>query len=113
MKKITKESFNKDLYKNTGINELILLAIYSVVSNGKKCTFERLVKECFDLFPKTFSFSKYSKWPDSRKLDRPLRTLRKRKLIKGDPKTSFSLTKAGQKIAIETAKNFRQRKLFK
>jgi len=51
--------------------------------------------------------------PDSRKIDRPLRTLRKRRLIKGDPKTFFTLTKTGQKIAEEIATTFRQRKLFK
>jgi len=92
---------------------LILFALYSVASNKEKCDFERLVKECFTLSPETFSFSKYPQWPDSLKLDRQLRTLRKRKLIKGDPKTSFSLTKLGKKIALETAKTFRQRKLFK
>jgi len=91
----------------------ILFTIYSVTSNREKCNFERLIKECFTLFPETFSFSKYPQWPDARKLDRPLRTLRQRKLIKGDPKTSFSLTKLGKKIAIETTKTFRQRKLFK
>ena len=95
------------------IFDLILFSIFSLTSNREKCDFERLIKECFTLFPETFSFSKYPQWPDSRKLDRPLRTLRQRKLIKGDPKTFFSLTKAGQKIAIEIAKTFRQRKLFK
>ena len=91
----------------------ILFTIYSVTSNREKCDFERLIKECFTLFPETFSFSKYPQWPDSLKLDRQLRTLRKRKLITGDPKTSFSLTKLGKKIAIETSRTFRQRRLFK
>ena len=95
------------------ISDLILFSIYSVISGKGKCDFERLVKECFTLFPKTFSFPKYSQLPDSRKIDRPLRTLRKRKLIKGDPKTFFTLTKTGQKIAEEIATTFRQRKLFK
>jgi len=92
---------------------LILFSIYSVISNRERCSFERLIKECFSLFPEIFCFSKYYQWPDSRKLDRPLRTLRQRKLIKGDPKNYFSLTKTGQKIAEEIAKTFRQRKLFK
>ena len=104
---------DKEQYKNLGINELILSAIYSTVNRGEKCTFERLVKESFNLFPEAFCFSKNPEWPDSRKLDRPIRTLRKRKLITGDPKTSFFLTKLGKKIAIETSKSFRQRKLFK
>jgi len=108
-----KKSFDKELYRNLGINELILLGIYLIVSNGEKCTFERLVKESFDLFPETFCFFQYPEIPDSRKLDRPLRTLRKRKLITGDPKTSFSLTKLGKKMAGQTSETFRQRKLFK
>lgn len=108
-----KKSFDEGLYKKVRIGDLILFGINSIVGNKEKCTFERLIKECFTFFPETFSFSKYPQWPDARKLDRPLRLLRKRKLITGDPKTYFSLTKLGRKIALETAKTFRQRKLFK
>ena len=104
---------DEELYKKAKITNLILFSINSVIKNKEKCTFERLIKECFTLFPEIFSFSKYPQWPDSLKLDRQLRTLRKRKLITGNPKTSFSLTKLGKKIALETAKTFRQRKLFK
>ena len=105
--------FSQKISKQISLSDLILFSIYSVISSREKCDLERLIKECFTLFPETFSFSKYPQWPDSRKLDRPLRALRQRKLIKGDPATIFSLTKAGQKIAIEIAKSFRQRKLFK
>jgi len=94
------------------LNELILFAIYSLGESSKKCTFEELIKECFSLFPKEFCFSKYIKWPDARKLDRPLRTLRKRKLITGTPQTVFSLTSSGKKIAQGIAKTLRQRKLL-
>ena len=107
------KSFDEELYKKAHITDLILFGTNSVIENKEKCTFERLIKECFTLFPQIFSFSKYPQWPDSRKLDRPLRALRKRKLIIGDPKTSFSLTKLGKTIALETSKTFRQRKLFK
>ena len=106
-----KKHFDKELYKKLGINELILFCIRSIVRNKEKCTFERLVKESFILFPEIFGFPYFPQWPDSRKLDRPLRTLRKRKLITGGPKTFFSLTKSGKRIAEETAKTFRQRKL--
>jgi hypothetical protein len=113
MAKKMKKPFDKELYKDLGINELILLGIYLIVNNGEKCTLERLIKESFNLFPAAFCFSNNPEWPDSRKLDRPLRTLRKRKLITGNPQTYFYLTKLGKKIAIETAKTFRQTKLFK
>ena len=105
--------FDEDLYKKVRITDLILFSINFIIENKGKCTFERLIKECFTFFPKAFGFPQYPQWPDSLKLDRQLRTLRKRKLITGDPKTIFSLTKIGQKIAVELAKTFRQRKLFK
>jgi hypothetical protein len=108
MKKI---SFEEEFYSYKSVNHLILFAIYSVCAKKPKCTFEELIKECFTLFPKTFSMSKYPKWPDSRKLDRPLRSLRKDKLIIGNPQTTFSLTKTGKKIAEGVAETFRQRKL--
>ena len=91
----------------------ILFSIYSVTSQGGKCDFERLVKECFELSPEDFCFSKYKEWPDARKLDRPLRSLRQANLIMGDPDTYFSLTKAGKKMAKEISVAFGQKKLFK
>ena len=106
-----KKLFDEELYERVPINDLILFSVQSVNEGKEKCTFGRLVKECFALFPKSFSLSQLSKWPDSRKLDRPLRSLRKRKLIAGDPKTFFILTNLGKKAAGEIAKTFRQRKL--
>ncbi len=107
------KSFDEQLYKKVAISDLILFSIYQIEENQERCAFERLVKECFALFPKVFSFAFLVQWPDSRKLDRPLRTLRTTKLISGDPKPFFSLTKTGKKKAEEVAKIFRQRKLFK
>jgi len=78
----------------------------------RKCSFEKLVKECFNAFPEIFSLKNYPKWPDSRKLDRPLRTLRERGFIIGDPKTSFSLTTRGKKEAQEIVKVLRQKRLL-
>ena len=100
---------DEELYKKVPISNLILFGVLSV--KKEKCTFEELVKECFNHFPGIFSFTTISKWPDSRKLDRPLRFLRKKKLISGDPKTYFSLTKSGKKIAEDMSKTFRQEKL--
>ena len=107
-----KATFDEGAYGRLGINQLILFGIYSVASKQKKCTFEKLMKECFALFPKAFSFPQFSQWPDSRKLDRPLRTLRRRKLIKGDPKTFFSLTGLGEKAVKDIIRFLAQKKLL-
>jgi hypothetical protein len=95
-------AFPEEKYKSIPKENLILLGIYSVTKNGEGCSFERLVKECFTLFPKAFAFSRYPEWPDSLKFDRQMRTLRERGWIVGGAKTTISLTKFGEKIAEET-----------
>jgi len=113
-KKSPKKKINYDvgLYEHKSINNLILLGIYFTQMENEKCTFEKVVGKCFSYFPKMFSFSQYRNWPDSRKLDRPLRELREKRLITGDPKTFFSLTRSGEKLAQEIVKGFGQRKLI-
>jgi len=107
------EKSNKNLiFDKNPINDLILFGIYSVVINNEICSFERLIKECFILFPKAFGFARYPLWPDSRKLDRPLRSLRGKKLIKGDSKIEFFLTQEGREKAQEIGKSLRQGKLL-
>lgn len=92
----------EEKYKSIPKENLILFGIYSVTKNGEGCSFERLVKECFTLFPKAFGFSRYPEWPDSLKFDRPVRTLRERGWIIGGTRTLFSLTRFGEKVAQET-----------
>lgn len=98
-------------FKKIGINNLILFCLYSLAEKKEKATFEALIKECFFSFPEIFSFSNLPKWPDSRKLDRPLRDLRKKKLIQGTPRTIFSLTKAGRNLAEKIVKTLAQKRL--
>lgn len=107
------KNFPQPTSQHLSISDQILFSIYSVISKQEICDFARLTKECFKLFPGTFCFSKYPKWPDSRKLDRPLRLLRNKKLLTGGPQTFFDLTKLGRKSAEEISRIFRQRKLFK
>jgi len=76
--------------------------VYILVAKKEECTSERLVKECFNLFPKIFGMSRYPQWPDTLKFDRDLRKLREQGLITGYPRISFSLTKFGEKLAKET-----------
>jgi len=109
MPKEIKQSLN---FSKTSVNDLILFCIHSVVLGGEQCSFERLVKECFTLFPDTLKFPRYPIWPDSRKLDRPLRALRNDKLIVGDPKNYFILTKTGEEKAAVISKLLRQGKLL-
>lgn len=106
-----KKAFVSELYKKISVYDLILFGVYSVNYKKEKCSYERLVKECFILFPKSFSFFEMPGWPDSRKLDRSLRTLRKKKMLTGDPRNVFALTKIGRKSAEDVGKIFRQGRL--
>lgn len=102
-KKITPSiRFKEEIYINVPKSYLIVFGIYSVVSKKEECTFERLIKECFTLFPKVFGMSRYPQWPDTLKFDRDLRDLREQGLITGNPKISYFLTKFGEKLAKET-----------
>ncbi|MBU3934860.1 hypothetical protein KKC00_02790 [Patescibacteria group bacterium] len=109
---MSKRTSKKLVVDKTSVNDLILFSIYSIISNNEICTFDRLIKECFTLFPELFGFTRYPIWPDSRKLDRPLRGLRNEKLIRGDPRTEFFLTRAGKDKAEIIAKIFKQGKLL-
>ena len=100
--KTTQKSSDEGKYTNIPKNHLIIFGIYSVVTKKEECTFERLIKECFTLFPKVFRMSRYPQWPDTLRFDRDLRKLREQGLITGNPKISYSLTKFGEKLAKET-----------
>lgn len=88
---------------NFSQNDLILFCINKIEQLKEDCTFERLVYECFATFPERFSFYTY-RLPDSIKLDRQLRTLRKTGFITGNNKYGFKLTNNGHKIATELQK---------
>jgi hypothetical protein len=94
---------NKELVKDSGLSrsDLVLYAIYVVTIKKKEetCTFERVVAECFKLFPETFAFLRYPHWPDSTKIERPLRTLREKGIISGQVRGHFKLTPIGIKQA--------------
>ena len=99
------------MFRQNSINQLILFTIYTLQKEGKECSFAKLVEECFRNFPQNFALKYHSQWPDTRKLDRPLRDLRKKKLIKKNSEKGFSLTLSGKKIAQTIAKTFRQQRL--
>jgi hypothetical protein len=94
-----------EAYTQVDIHSLILVCIDNVISNNNDCTFERLVYECFTNYPKVFSLFRYPQWPDSNKLDRPLRKLRERGLIVGSPKLGFLLTEDGKRKVPGIRKN--------
>lgn len=100
-------------YTQVDIHSLILVCIDNVISNNDDCTFERLVYECFSNYPKVFSLFRYPQWPDSNKLDRPLRKLRERGLVVGSPKLGFLLTEDGKHQVLRIRKTLALQKQTK
>lgn len=98
------KQYEEKKYQGVGIQNLIVFSVRSVLKNNEECTFERLVKECFTLFPKKFSFYRYPEWPDSLRLDRQLRTLRTKGWITGGAESFFTLTRFGEKVAKDVEK---------
>ena len=93
------------------INDLILLGIYIIEKENRICDFESLIDECFQLSPRLISFQNHN-WPDSRKIDRPLRNLRKNKFIQINSDLNISLTKKGRGKSSEIIKILYQGKLL-
>ena len=110
--KNVRTKYPEELYKKIEISNLIVFGIYSVLMNKEICTFERLVAECFQMFPKVFGFKRYPQWPDSLKFDRALRTLRANGLIIGSIRGHFELTDFGMYTAKKT-KNILESKSVK
>lgn len=102
MRTIVKTEYLEQIYSKIKMQDLIVFGVYSVIKGNETCTYERLVAECFQRFPKVFGFKRYPQWPDSLKFDRPLRTLRQEGLIVGSVRDRFQLTEFGEKLAKET-----------
>lgn len=94
--------------KYFSLEDLILLGIDAVIKKKNKCSYGDLINELFSNYPDSFSIADYPKWPDTLKLDRPLRSLRSNRLIIGSPVTFYSLTPLG----IEKVRLLKENKQF-
>lgn len=89
-------------YQVLGVDQLLTYAANRILQNGEECTLERLVYECFTLFPKKFSFSRYPQWPDSTRIYRSCRRcLQDNKWLSGSFKDGFQMKSEGEKIALD------------
>jgi len=98
-------SYTPEQYKNCGIDQLTIYAAKKILDEGEECTFERLVYECFTLFPKKFGFKRYPEWPDSTRITKAwLRCRTDKGWLAGTVKESFRITSSGEIIAKQTEK---------
>jgi hypothetical protein len=99
------KKYNPEVYKNIGIDQLVVFSVSSIEDQGEECTFERLVNECFTFFPGVFGFLRYPQWPDSARINKSwLRCRTDKGWISGSTKEGFRITPLGANIAKEIAK---------
>ena len=87
------------------LDKLVTYCAWRILQRKEECTFERLTVECFKLFPERFSLRSYPEYPDSATVNRSwLRCRTDRGWLVGNVKTSFRLSDAGVRVALEVAK---------
>lgn len=97
----TGKKFDEKIYTSIAIDKLTIFAIFHLTIQGEECAFERIVKECFDLFPKRFSLRRYGEWPDSNRVYLSMMRCRDSGWIVGNEKSGFKITEFGKKVAEE------------
>ncbi len=95
--------FPSDSYKDIGVDQLVIYSVKNILDNSEECTFERLVCECFKLFPKKFGFLRYPNWPDATRINKAwLRCRTDKGWLAGTVKEGFRITAAGEEVARDT-----------
>jgi len=89
MKKVKK-------YLNIGIDDLSIYAISQIVAKKEECTQERIIKECFTLFPERFGMARYPQWPDFDRVHLSIVRCQRKGWITGSSKTGFKITSFGE-----------------
>lgn len=106
--KKTFSPYEPEYYINVGIDQLIVYAAKKIIDGGEECTFERLVYECFTLFPIKFGFKRYPDWPDSARINKAwLRCRTDKGWLAGTVKEGFRITPSGEIIARKTEKQLK------
>lgn len=103
--------FPPEAYHHIGLDQLVTFCVDRILASREECTFERLVYECFILFPEKFRFERYPDWPDSARVNKAwLRCRTDKKWIAGSVQAGFVLAPDGMRVARETAAMLGHRK---
>lgn len=106
--RIMKGSFEENVYTSVSLTKLTIFAISKIAESGEECAYERVVKECFTLFPKRFSFQRYPEWPDGARLKIEILRCRDNGWVTGNEKNGFQITSLGKRVAEEVLKELQQ-----
>ena len=96
-----KISFDESIYSSVSLTKLTIFAISKIVENGEECAYERVVNECFTLFPKRFGLQRYQEWPDGARIKIEILRCRDNGWVTGNEKNGFQITSEGRRVAEE------------
>jgi len=96
-----KSKFNERVYTSLSLTKLTIFAINEIAQKKEECAYERIVKECFILFPKRFGFQRYPEWPDGSRIKIEVLRCRDQGWITGNEKTGYKITSVGKRVAQE------------
>jgi hypothetical protein len=96
-----KRQFVESLYTLLSLTKLTIFAIHEIAHHDEECAYERIVKECFTLFPKRFSFRRYPEWPDGSRIKIEILRCRDNGWVTGNEKNGFQITSLGRRVAEE------------
>jgi len=108
-----KRQFNESIYTSISLTKLTIFAMHEITNNSEECAYERIVKECFTLFPKRFSFQRYSEWPDGSRIKLEILRCRDNGYVTGKEKNGFQITLLGKRVAQEVLKELQGGKVKK
>lgn len=94
----------ENTYYSLSLTKLTIYAINEIVNKGEECAYERVVRECFTLFPKRFSFQRYPEWPDGTRVKIEILRCRDNGWVTGNEKRGFQITLLGRRVAQEVLK---------
>jgi hypothetical protein len=101
-------------YEALGVDQLVMYCVKRIIQNNEECTLERLIYECFTIFPKKFSLSRYPQWPDATRVYRSWRRcILDNKWLKGSPNEGFRMTREGELVADTIANKLKDPNLAK
>jgi hypothetical protein len=108
-----KKQFDERMYSSISLTKLTILAIKEIVRNGEECAYERVVNECFTLFPRRFGFQRYPEWPDGSRVKIEILRCRDNGWVTGNEKNGFQITLLGKRAAQEVLKELQEEKVKK
>lgn len=102
--KTTAKNFDDRIYTSISLTKLTIFAINEITRKNEECAYERIVKECFTLFSKRFSFQRYPEWPDGSRIKIEILRCRDHGWVTGNEKSGFKITSLGRRVAYEVLK---------